>query len=295
MSSTGSDDTLPPYPDSLGSSRSSSPIPTLMRGLSFPLQGSDRSASTSPTPSIKSMTETEWLDAVRNRSFQLYRLAQRKPIPMVIPRIIRVPLDVDDDDNGAKIAGEADGDSDSDSDADDNGNDGCLKASTKPEAELAERVSLLFQRLSMSITAHDKTNPAEKEKNGDPEKEVEEETDEETDEEKEGECEPQMTTWKDPGQLEKFLGRCAEGWEMQKRYMVQQKQMLHAMEKMCKRVLAAEDENALLVWYVNHLKGSSTEPITADASASVLQEAQAAVLNIAATSMKAPTASAEEP
>ncbi|CAK7220963.1 Golgi apyrase [Sporothrix bragantina] len=277
MSSAESNDEKPVLPliiaecitespdSSRSSSRCSSPTPTLLRGISFPLAGSDRSACTSPTPSIMSMTESEWLDDIRTRSFNLYRLARRKPITMVKPRLHRVPLEVDDDDDDDVVKSLATVDEDSDEDFDEVlDGDGLLKVSENDEAAAATRVSMLFQRLSMSISAHEKPKLAEEEE------------------------EPKPIDWNAPGQLEEFLERCVEGWEIQNQYLVQQKRMLRAMEKLCKRINAAEDENALLAWYANHLKGGSTAPITADTATLILQEAQAAVVNIASASMEAP-------
>ena len=229
-----------------------------------------------------SITEAEWLEAIRVRSFHLYRLAKRKPIPMVRPRLYRIPLEADNEDEvkTTEAADENDNDGDSSKDGDTDvdgagGDDGCLKVSEKDEAESAARVSILFQRLSMCVTAHNKDKPAK----GD---EVPK---------SKSKPKPKSLDWNAAGQLEEFLERCVEGWEMQNRYLAQQERLLRAMEKMHKRIVAAEDENALLVWYVNHLKGGltgRTVPVTADTSAAILQEAHAAILNIATASVEVP-------
>ncbi|CAK7198176.1 Golgi apyrase [Sporothrix eucalyptigena] len=223
-----------------------------MPAVSFPLMGLSRSTNSSPSPSMMSMSDPEWLNAVRSKSYMMYCQAKRKPIPMVTRRAYRLPLEVDDSDDEDNLTVTADGtDFDTSLGIDE----------TDPTASAAN-VSLLFQRLSLQFSPPSGNANEER-----------------------GEQKP--IDWKAPGQLEAFLERCVGGWEMQQQYLAQHERMLRTMEKMRKRINAAEDENALLVWYANHLKGGSAAPLTAGSSASILQEAQSAILTLAATSIEA--------
>lgn len=271
----------------------SSPTPSIMRSLSFPpmdLSG-DGSITSIPTPRSMSMSDAQWLAAVRSHARKIYLHRSLHKIPCVKPREHRVLLecdsdsddeDDDSDDNDTTFSYSLDNMSSATTlvgtptsegsinfDAKDDA-DAVAKLSDKETAESTTRVKGLLQKLSLqipstpsaSVPSSDGGSPAAEENST-------------------------SVDWSEPHQLEAFLGRCVQGWEMQAQYIAQQKRMQKAMRKMQKRMAAMEDQTALLAWYANSLKGGeigtdeSSPPLPAD----ILKEAQAAVLKQAASTM----------
>lgn len=261
-----------------------SPTPSVMRSLSFPPMdlSDDGSITSIPTPRSMSMSDAQWLAAVRSHARKIYLRRSLHNIPCVKLREHRVLLECDSDSD------DEDDDSDNDDtfsynldnmssattlvstptsegsinfDAKDDA-DAVAKLSETETAESTARVKGLLQKLSLQIPS---TPSVSSEPSSD------------------GDDKSTSVDWSQPQQLEAFLGRCVQGWEMQAQYIAQQKRTQKAMRKMQKRMAAMEDQAALLAWYANSLKGgnSSSPPLPAD----ILKEAQAAVLKQAASTM----------
>lgn len=264
---------------------SCAPTPSIMRPLSFlPVDSSDGSP-TGPSPRSMSISDAQWLVAVRSHARKLYLHSTVHKIPCVKPREGRVTLECDDDDD------EEDGHSydilsdvttlvgtpsDEDSicfDAKDD-TDAISKLSEAETIASATRVKGLLQKLSLKIPKLTLKIPN---KDGSVSS---------SDDSPAKEKQPlKSMDWSEPQHLEGFLVRCVEGWEMQSKYIAQQARMQRAMARMQRRIEVMEDQSALLAWYANHLKGDDTSS-PPPSSAAILQEAETAVL-VAATSTMA--------
>ncbi|KAL1902263.1 Golgi apyrase [Sporothrix stenoceras] len=255
-----------------------SPTPPIMRSLSFPPMDtlSDGSMPSIPTPYSMSMSDAQWLAAVRSNARKLYLRSSLHKIPCVKPRENRVVLECDSDDDdededvfnynfdnmsdattlvGTPSEGSICSDAKEDADV-------VAKLSDKETADSTMRVKGLLQKLSPKIPNKDGSLPSEPSSDG---------------------TSPTEVDWTELQQLEMFLACCVQGWEMQAQYIAQQRRMQNAMRKMQKRMAATEDQAALLAWYANHLKGGDTSspPLPAD----ILKEAEAAVLKQATSTM----------
>ncbi|KIH93012.1 hypothetical protein SPBR_03110 [Sporothrix brasiliensis 5110] len=274
-----------------------SPTPSIMRAVSFPPMDSPGVLPNVPTPRSMSMTDAQWLTAVRSQARKLYLHSTVRKIPCVKARVIRVPLEVDSDDSDDDDGADGDFtyrfDEQSDTttlvgtpceekssiclDARDD-TDVVAKLSEAETAASATRVKGLLQTLSLKISTLT-TKVPNKDGSLSPSS-----SNCSTTETNDAEEPQRPVDWSEPRQLEAFLARCVQGWETQAQYIAQQARMQRAMRCMHKRMAALEDRNALLVWYANHLKGGAA-PKTPPSPVAILQDAEATVLKAAATTM----------
>lgn len=193
----------------------------------------------------------QWLTDAREKACKMYMQTTHSQTRLARLRSRRQPIESESDGDA-----EGDGDlSDAASDVavyDDDDNDDILDAASSAEIHAftnSPRIRELLDKLAALMVDSDATDATDS-------------------------TIPAIPDWRQPAQLEAFLGRCLQGWESHAALTDAHRQMQkhvqqsrRAVDRMQKRIHDLEAQNAMLLWFTHHLQGSSADGLSLPTSA----------------------------